>query len=546
MNAAEPLELDSDGKKALERFQKNPKLFFTEVLGVTLESYQEEILLKIANNERVAISACHDLGKTFLFARAVIWFVSCFPYCKVITTAPTYNQVKNILWAEIRSAYSRSKFPLGGKMNLTEWQVTPDGDWFALGFTPRNELSGEAGQGTQSSFQGFHAPHILVMFDEATGVPHPIWTMAEGILTSASVKFLVIGNPTSRASEFYKCFQSAAWAKVKLNCFHSPNLIANGVNNIADLIKEIDAVRSMGDTDAQEYMKAYVAPKPWLLSLKWVVAMGLPSKWGITHPLFVSKVLGEFPTDSDGTLIPLGYVEEAQRRVAWPAPGDRKCIGVDVARFGSDATVLTATHGAKFIKAKPLIKMGTVEVVGNIIAFIKDVFGDEGCDVIIIDETGVGGGVVDLCRAAQSDDTIKRNTYVRGVQFGAGVECGISACDHKSCEKSKYVNLKARMFGLLAADLKDNLTLPDEDVYLDELPTIIYKYNAKGQMFIESKDEYKKRTGRKSPDHADSLALANFGRYDETSSGSFTQEFKQNKTGHAKPFAASLGAKTQW
>ena len=73
--------------------------------------------------------------------------------------------------------------------------------------------------------------------------------------------------------------------------------------------------------------------------------MGLPRKWGVDHPLFISKVLGEFPVDSDGTLINLGVIEEAMLRVYYPLPGDRKTLGVDVARFGSDSTVLTALHG---------------------------------------------------------------------------------------------------------------------------------------------------------------------------------------------------------
>jgi len=150
--------------KALKRWQADPVLFFKEVLGIeSLEEYQEKVLREIVANDRTAISACHDVGKSWMLARIVLWYVTCFPYSKVITTAPTYNQVKNILWSEIRSAYSKSKAKLGGKMNLTEWQVTPEGDWYAIGFTPRNELSGEAGQGTQSSFQGFHAPHILLV-----------------------------------------------------------------------------------------------------------------------------------------------------------------------------------------------------------------------------------------------------------------------------------------------------------------------------------------------------------------------------------------------
>ena len=484
-------------------------------------------------------------GKSWLLARVVVLFVACHPYFKVITTAPTYNQVKNILWAEIRSAYARSKMPLGGKMNLTEWQVTAQGDWFAIGFTPRSELSGEAGQGSQSSFQGFHAPYILIVFDEATGVAHPIWTMTEGMLTSGNVKFVVIGNPTSRLSQFFKCFSSPEWTKLMLNCFNSPNLIANGVTNLNELIREIDIVRSLSDSEAAERLKSYRVVKNYLLTLKWVVSMGLPRKWGVDHPLFVSKVLGSFPKDSDGTLIPLGIVEQAQTRVAWPTESDRKTIGVDVARFGSDSTVLTGLHGKKWLTRRQLIKASTPETTGNVIALAREL---GGVDVIVVDETGIGGGVVDQLREAKTDQSntanyeLLRNTEIRGVQFGASCEADE--------DKAKFVNIKARMFRLLADGLKadDGLALPQEDVYTEELPTILYGYDSKGRMFIESKDDYKKRTGRKSPDDADSLALANFGMYDEMSSGDLTAvtENTSKNSEYARPFAASLGSQKTW
>jgi phage terminase large subunit len=351
--------------KALERFQKYPKFFFKEVLGVECEIYQAEALQMIADCERVAISACHDVGKSWLLARVVLWFVTCFPYSKVITTAPTFNQVKNILWAEIRSAYSRALFPLGGKMNLTEWQVTSDGEWFALGFTPRNELSGESGQGKSSSFQGFHAPHVLLVFDEATGVPKAIWDMAEGILTSGNIKFVAIGNPTSRLAEFYRCFSDPSWSKLKLSCFNSPNLIENGITDLKSLVREIDAIKEMSDADAQARMRSYKIVKSYLITLKWVVAMAL--KWGIDHPLFVSKVLGEFPKDADNALIPLGAVEEARLRIYSPIESDRKTMGVDLARQGADSTVLTMLHGKKYIGKKTMIKKESDEVLGEII-----------------------------------------------------------------------------------------------------------------------------------------------------------------------------------
>lgn len=530
--------ISSDQKEALRHFQSNPELFFEKILGIdSLEEYQRRILKAIVDGDRVAISACHDVGKSWTLARVVLWYVTCFPYSKVITTAPTFNQVKNILWSEIRSAYSKSKFPLGGKMNLTEWQVTKEGDWFAIGFTPRNELSSEQGQGSASSFQGFHAPYILIVFDEATGIPNPIWTMAEGMLTSGNVKFVAIGNPTSRNSDFYSCFSSPDWTKVSLSCFDSPNLIKNGITDIWELKNEIARVQSLPEVEAQMRLRSYKIVKDYLLSLRWVVSMGLPRKWGVDHPLFQSKVLGKFPRDSDDTLIPLYSVEDAQLRVSYPTAGDRRTLGVDVARFGADQTVFTVLHGKKHLQTRAYFQKDTTEIVGEIIAMQSE---KEWFDAIVIDETGVGGGVVDLLSEAKRDRRIDYRTDIRGVQFGASCE--------SDEDREKFVNMKARMFRLLSDDLKaaDGLTLPsgpDGDIYLDELPTILFKYDSKGRMMIESKDDYKRRTGRRSPDHADSLALANFGRYDELSAGKFSEVYTE---GFSKPFASSLGGERKW
>jgi hypothetical protein len=530
-------------KAALKKFQNNPALFFEKILGVeTIEDYQRAILRDIPLHDRIAIAACHDVGKSWTMARIVIWFATCFPYSKVITTAPTYNQVKNILWSEIRAAHSRAKFPLGGKLNLTDWQLTREGDWFAIGFTPRNELTDGEGQGTQSSFQGFHAPYILVVFDEATGIPHNVWTMAEGLLTSGNVKFIPIGNPTSRNSEFFQCFKSAAWHKIYLSCFDSPNLIANGITDMDKIQAELELLRSLPDSEAQERMKAYKVVRPYLLTLKWVMSMLL--KWGIDHPLSQGKIFGRFPREGDNTLISLGAVEDAQLRVADIREGDRKIIGIDVARFGTDASVFTALHGRKQIKYKQMHKRDNVEIAGEAIALARELWPGTGADLFVVDETGLGSGVVDILneRSAESNGRFS----VRGVQFGGGLICETEGCRHdRDCDKAKYVNVKARMFDLLREDVRkeDGLQLLNESVYLEELPSIRYSFDSKGRMVLESKEDFKKRTGRGSPDASDSLALANYGRYNEMAVGTFG---KQDDNDFGTPFANSLGARSEW
>lgn len=545
------LSKSTQNKDLFLKLQKDPVLFFEKILGIdSLEEYQRTVIRAVQAHERVAISACHDLGKSYLMARIVIWLATCFPRSKILTTAPTYNQVKNILWSEIRAAHSKSKFPLGGKLNLTDWQLSKDGDWFAIGFSPRNEVTGGQGQGTQSSFQGFHAPTIMVVFDEATGIQHGIWNMAEGILTSQDVRFVAIGNPTSRNSEFYNCFRSRAWHKIYLSCFDSPNLIANGVTTMRELENEVRLVESLPDSEAQERMQMYEAPRPYLISLKWVVASII--KWGFKHPLTVSKIFGKFPEEGDDTLITLNDVEDSQRRTYTPVATDRKIIGIDVARFGSDSSVLTAMHGKQVLGKLKLDKHDTNSVVGNAIAFAKETWPDSFADIIVVDVTGIGAGVTDNL-THYVEDTPGLTCEVRAVQFGAGVECDQEAkgnyqCDHKSCDRARFFNQKSRLYGLLGDDMKGETGIclpPDEGIYLEELPTILYGYNSKGQMVVESKDAYKKRTGRGSPDHVDSLGLANYGRYDDLELGKFIGD-DFGDSDFAPPFAASMGVDKTW
>ncbi len=532
MNA---LELTPEFISSADDFQKDGTLFIKEILGVdTLEAFQERVIKIIWENERTAIRACHDLGKSFIMARIAITFLNVFPNSKVITTAPTFTQVERILWSEIRSAVARAPWPLGGKLNLTDWSLGPD--WFALGFTPRNEVMESEGQGTQSNFQGFHAPGgVLVVFDEATGIPTNLWNMAEGLMTQANVKFVAIGNPTSRSSEFYRCFKSRDWTKIHLSCFDSPNLVANGITNKAQLEKEIARYIKLNDVEAVAYVSKYKVVSPHLLTAKWAVQKA--AKWGIDHPLTVSKILGEFPKTGEKTLIPLDFVEESILRHYAPKESDRKTIGVDVAgsEQGSDATVLTSMHGKKQKARKDITGETTNGISGQVIAMSKEM---GGADVIVVDKTGIGTGVYDNLMD-EVGKSLHKNCEIRGVHFGATLPK-----DHEDHEQ--YYDVKARMFGLLRDDMKaqDGIQLLPESVYSEELPTINKDFNKKGQMVIESKKEYKKRTGRGSPDSSDSLALANYGHYDEMKIGKFITT--KTDQAPARPHAAGLNSKRKW
>lgn len=495
--------------------QADPVLHTEQIQGVTsLEPYQNKICQAIVRNERVAIAACHDIGKSFTMSKIVLWFGSSFPGAKIITTAPTFLQVQQILWSEIRSGHRQSKVPLGGQLNLTEWKIADDS--FALGFSPQKPSGGGEGQGTASSFQGFHSEHVLVIFDEATGIPGSIWTQAEGLLTSGHVKFVAIGNPTSKQCDFYKCFTHPAWHKIYLSCFDSPNLKANGIVDMAALQAELDRLKAMPEDLQQATLRSYQIVQPKLLSTSWVMASALT--WGITHPLFQSKVLGRFPEEDEHVLMPLGSIELSQRRIQATESFKCRSIGVDPARFGSDKTVITMIEGNQVHPPKSLVKADTSQITGELVRMIASLPRCER-EIVVIDGTGIGAGVIDQLKERQRDRLVPHQIIISERHFGEGAT--------SESGKTHYSNFKAQIFVQLSDDLKTNLCMPPDSIYLEQLPTVIYSFDSKGRYVIESKDDYKKRTGRSSPDEADSLALANFGRHDTGNVGQFTDKMSK-------------------
>jgi len=505
-------------------WQEHSDAFFEDGLGVTaIEDYQIDILKDIQTYERIAIRACHSVGKTWLMARVALWFYSCFENSIVITTAPTFKQVDKLLWGELRSAYNNSRVPLGGVLLNTH--LKRDDKWYAMGFSPQKK-AGESSEQQGSSFQGFHSDYVLIIFDEATGVPPDIWRQAEGLMTSGTmVKWVCIANPTTSNCEFANCFKDPAWFKVKWSCYNSPNMIANKFTDREKIEDEMDYLSTLKDEQRLAHISNYLKPVPYLLTAQW--AMSSLYKWGLDHPLSMSKILGEFPLEDDTVLIQLTYIEAAQAREIKVIDTDRRSIGVDVARFGADKTVLTEFKGPKHIDVLSIEKRDTMYVTGMVTNMINE--GSDNC-IVAIDATGIGSGVVDALVENQKNGLISKKVELVEVHFGASPVSKLdqdrakrskTQRDKNEQEKARYSILKSKMFDLLATDLKNTISLLNEAVYAEELPTIQHKFDSKGRIVIESKADYKTRTGRNSPDFSDSLALANYARNLDGAYGSF-------------------------
>jgi hypothetical protein len=140
--------------------------------------------------------------------------------CRIITTAPIWSQVKDLLWAEIAVRHRDAKLPLGGKLDLTRWTFGPD--HFAVGFSTDEP----------EQFAGHHSPRLLLIVDEASGVDERIYNASKGFLTAASThtRVLLIGNPTKPAGTFYRaCRAGSPYNVIHMSAYDSPNVTGEAV-----------------------------------------------------------------------------------------------------------------------------------------------------------------------------------------------------------------------------------------------------------------------------------------------------------------------------
>lgn len=430
-------------------------------LGINLWSKQREIAASVKANRRTAVRSCHDAGKSFIASVIAAWWIDTHPKGEafVVSTAPTYQQVHAILWEEIRHRHKRGNLP-GRVLQSDEWKLD-DGTLVGYGRKPADT--------DEHGFQGIHRRYVLVILDEACGVPDQLWTAVEAITTNADCRILAIGNPDDPATEFGSvCKPGSGWSVIGISAFDTPNFTTEPVPETL---------------------------RPLLLDTEWVEDK--KRRWGETSPRYLSKVLGEFPEVGDDTLISPKLIEAAQQRSLDPVGPQR--LAVDVARFGADETVVLHMAGPVARVIGTYSKQATTETTGKVLVHARAVHEETGgfLDELRVDGGGVGGGVVD--QLAESEEVADAGWMVVDMQAGA------SALDSR-----RFKNARAEWWWALRERFQDgDIDIdPDDDDLAAQLGSIKYKYTARGQVLIESKDDLKKR-GLPSPDRADTLMMAN-------------------------------------
>jgi len=431
-----------------------------------------QILESVRDYKYTVAKSCHASAKTHACACALIWFLYTFPQSKVISSAPTNKQLRYSLWAEVAKIHRKAGLP--GK--LLQQSITIDDAWFAIGFTTQDDQP--------DKFQSQHAEGgILVILDEAGAMPQPIFDEGlASITTGAFVRVLLPGQPTQSSGEFYDYFQddSPDVKTFTISAFDTPNFTHFGITE--EDIADGSWKDKVGDNEL---------PRSYLINPSWVEERH--RKWGPKSPLYVSRVLGKFPKAGPSTLISLEWIEEAQKRDLPPDPAISPNLGVDPARYGDDSSVISKAHEDQFRVLESYQSNDLVFLAGEVKRFATE----ESAAAAYIDTIGVGAGVYDILDSESVSE--------EGLPFYPEEV----KASHKAHDTLQFGNRRAELYWNLRERFREGRI--DIDPYDKELAkqlgSLKYRYDAQGRIFIESKEEMKKR-GLDSPDLADSAKIA--------------------------------------
>lgn len=418
--------------------------------------WQQEILSQLGQASkkeqalRVAVASGHGVGKTALMAWVILWFLCTRPHPQVVVTANTRPQLATKTWRELSKWHKLSSVKPHFAWTATKFYLKAHPEtWFAAAIPWVREKP--------EAFAGTHERHVCILYDEASIIPDEIWDVTEGAMTTPGALWLAFGNPTRNTGRFRECF---------------------------------GRFRHRWETRQVDSRKSALADKTQIS--QWIADFGEDSD-------FVRiRVRGEFPRASATQFVPLDFIEQARGRTVHPsiiahAP---VVLGVDVARFGDDQSVICVRQGLAVVEIVRFRDMSTVDLA-RMVAFHED---RHKADAVLIDAVGIGAGVVDYLKS------INRSP----IEVNAG---------SRACQEERYINLRAEMWAKVREWLQAGGCLPDDDQLCADLAGPEYSFDARQRFALEKKSDMKAR-GLASPDSADALALT-FAAQVEKKTGKF-------------------------
>lgn len=447
-------------KSRIALYRKDITLFAKEQFQFIADDWQIKVFDDVPKYPRISVKSGQGAGKSAATAIIVLWFLSCFPYARIVATAPTKQQLNDVLWSEVSKWQEKSPV-LKKILKWTKTYIYMKGyekRWFAVARTATKP----------ENMQGFHEDNMLFVVDEASGVADPIMEAILGTLSGDNNKLLMLGNPTRTSGTFFDSHTSdrALYRCHTVNC---ENVKRANKDNIANLKR----------------------------------------KYGENSNVVRVRVYGEFPLQEDDVFIPLSLIEKSiMTDYDDTEPIYQIDIGCDVARFGDDKTVIGYRIGRKaeiYKKFHGQDTMKTAKIVAQLGMELADKYPNIRCIPIKVDDGGVGGGVVDKLMELKKDYP-QRYAWMMIVPVHFG----------KSIKHKYYADTTTYMMSVLRELISDvdedgnekevELILPNDSDLVGQLSCRKYDFKGNGKQYVESKDAMKDR-GLTSPDEADCMLL---------------------------------------
>jgi len=450
--------MSSEASTRIREWRLDPIKFVRDVFHAEPDAWQVDVLQLLGKpgRKRIAMKACAGPGKTAVLAWAGWHRLACFAakneHPKGAAVSITGDNLRDNLWAEMARWQNESPFLLAAFQWQKERIFAKDHPetWFLAAKGWAKSADQETIGRTLS---GQHARYPFYLIDESGDIPPNMIRSAEQGLTSCEDGLIITaGNTTSQTGLLYEVTTRARdqWKVISITA-------------------DPDDPKRTPRVDiewARQQIQLYGRDNPWVMAF----------------------ILGQFPPGSINALLSSDEVERAMNIRPKPESYEwsQKRLGIDVARFGDDRTVIFPRQGlVSFIPQEMRHARGSsvsVDIANRVMAKKME----WGAEMEFFDDTvGWAHGAIDVMRAAGHSP--------------------VAVAFDRPANDPRYANKRAECWMLMADWIKGGGCLPDVSGLLHELISPTYFFNG-GKFQLEAKDQIKKRLG-KSPDLADALAL---------------------------------------
>ena len=539
-------------RKQQQDYAKDMERWAWDKLGIKFHDKQVEVGRSMVLNRNTAVAAGHGTGKSFQAAIAGAWWVDTHPINQVFvaTTAPTYDQITDIIFRELKNIHAisaarvekgliRPEEQLQGRVGEDNtWKIERAGRLYTVmkGRKPPDNKAGDA-------FQGIHARYVLAIGDEATGLSEELIDGLANITSNDTSRRLLISNPTNPFSHLGKIFLKPTygpdgkptWSTIHVSVFDLPTF-HGGSRCTAETCKlwESHSQEKPGLGFTRDALESMSGPQ---------FVRDKKAEYGEDSARYKARVLGEFAFEAGSTLFSEQDISTAVDAIVIPDLDDRPVLGVDIARFGEDWTYVYRVDRGVVMRRKwsddidsgaelprePALDDDGLNIIGFKLRFVEswrdapittrhmpqpdgsvlvqiggaqrvhELATSIGAKEVRVDASGMGQGFVD----ALYEEKWKSNSdyTIREMLGGAA-----------SKDRRAHYNFRAEQFDhfrMLCFQGRCDIDSTDEKL-IDELAGIIYDFadgQSGGGLKIESKESMRRR-GVKSPDAADAAWYA--------------------------------------